>query len=43
MNALEAGQIDGVDNVQPSLVATIEGNPNVYVLITNPTRLTLTR
>ena len=34
MNALEAGQIDGVDNVQPSLVATIEGNPNVYVLIT---------
>ena len=34
MNALAAGQIDGVDNVQPSLVATIEGNPNVYVLIT---------
>jgi peptide/nickel transport system substrate-binding protein len=33
MNALVAGQIDGADNVQPSLVPTIEGKPNVYVLV----------
>jgi peptide/nickel transport system substrate-binding protein len=32
MNALVAGQIDGLDNVQPSLVPTIEGHPGVYVL-----------